>query len=118
MTIHELSKDNFDEAVANGMVIVDFWAPWCGPCRAFAPVFDKSAREHVAVTFAKVDIAAQRELAELYEVQSVPTLMVFRDGIPLFCHTGALQGSALAEVFDWVRGLDMNEVRRQLAGQG
>ena len=109
--IVELTKDNFNETVTRGIVLVDFWAAWCGPCRAFAPVFERAAREHSDITFAKVDLVAQPELAGLYEVQALPTLMVFRDGVMVFNQAGALQASEIAQLLGEVRSLDMAEVR-------
>ncbi len=112
MTIVDLTGNNFNETVARGIALVDFWAAWCGPCRAFAPVFEKAAREHADITFAKVDLATQPELAKLYEVQAVPTLMVFRDGFMVFRQTGAMQATEIKQLLSEVRSLDMGEVRR------
>jgi thioredoxin 1 len=114
MATRELTKDTFAPTVAaSGIVLVDFWAAWCGPCRMFAPVFEKASEEHGDIVFAKVDTEAEREIAAALRITSIPTLMAFRDGILVFAQPGALPATALAEVIRQVRGLDMAEVRRQ-----
>jgi thioredoxin len=116
MSVIELTKDNFQETIdGEGIVLVDFWATWCGPCRAFAPVFEKAAGAHGDVTFAKVDTEAQRELAAAFQIQAIPTLMAFRDNILVFRQAGALPGSALERLISDVKGLDMDDVRKQIA---
>lgn len=116
MAILELSQDNFESTVSQeGIVIVDFWADWCGPCKRFAPVFEKAAEQHSDVTFAKVDTEEHQGLAAALQIMSIPTIMVFRDGILVFRESAALPQAALEDVLTQVKGLDMEEVRRQIA---
>jgi thioredoxin 1 len=108
----------FDQLVAtNGIVLVDFWASWCGPCRMFAPVFAAAAEEHPDMTFVKVDTEAEQQLAARFGIMSIPTLMVFRDQVLVFAQPGALPAPALAQLIEAVQALDMDEVRRTLAAQ-
>ncbi|GAA2639586.1 thioredoxin [Actinomadura fulvescens] len=110
-----LTAENFDEvAQGDGIVLVDFWAAWCGPCRRFAPVFEKSAEKHGDITFAKVDTEAQPELSERFGIASIPTLMAIRDGVIVFAEPGALPEQVLENVIEQVRGLDMDDVRARL----
>lgn len=111
-----LTKDNFEQVVSgNDTVIVDFWAPWCGPCRAFAPVFEATAEKNPDVVFAKVNTEDEPELAGSFNIRSIPTLMVFREKVILFSQPGALPGSALESVVAKVKEIDMAEVHRQIA---
>ena len=106
-----------DETVKGGIVLIDFWAAWCGPCRMFAPIFEKASQRHPDATFAKVDTEAEPELAARYGVTSIPTLVIYRDGIPIFGQPGALPEAALEDILRQVRDLDMDEVRQQYAAQ-
>jgi thioredoxin 1 len=111
----ELTAEAFEPTVtAEGIVLVDFWASWCGPCRAFAPVFEAAAEEHPEITFAKVDTEAEQELAGGLGIQSIPTLMIFRDGILMFSQPGALPKATLDDLIGQVEALDMAEVRKEL----
>ncbi|MFF7965570.1 thioredoxin [Streptomyces sp. NPDC007903] len=114
----ELTKENFDQTVAdNEFVLIDFWADWCGPCKQFAPVYEKAAEENPDLVFAKVDTEAQPELAQAFGIQSIPTLMIVRDQVAIFAQPGALPEPALKDVIDQARKLDMNEVRKDIAAQ-
>jgi thioredoxin 1 len=115
MSTVELTESTFEETVREGIVLVDFWAAWCGPCRQFAPVFEKASGEHTDITFGKIDTEAEQGLAAAAGITSIPTLMAFRDGILVFAQPGALPATALEQVITGVRGLDMEEVRAQVA---
>jgi thioredoxin len=112
----DLTKDDFEKTVNdNPIVVIDFWAPWCGPCRGFAPIFEKSSEAHPDVVFAKINTDEQQELAGSFGIRSIPTLMVFRDKIILFQQAGALPGNALEQVIAQVKSLDMAKVHQELA---
>jgi thioredoxin 1 len=117
MTTTTLTTDNHDETVAEGIVLIDFWADWCGPCKQFEPVYERVSERHPDITFAKVDTDDQVELANSYGVQSIPTLVIYRDGIPLFGQPGALPEAALEDLISQAQALDMDEVRRQVAAE-
>jgi len=110
----ELTKDNFVSSIdGHPFAVIDFWAPWCGPCRSFAPMFAAAAARHPDVRFAKVDTEAQPEIAAHFRIRSIPTLMIFRENIIVFAQAGALSPRALDEVLAATKGLDMEAVRRE-----
>jgi thioredoxin 1 len=116
MATQALTKTTFEPTVSNdGIVLVDFWAAWCGPCVRFAPTFEQASEAHPDIVFGKVDTEAEQELAGAAGIRSIPTLMAFRDGILVFSQPGALPPSALEQVISGVRGLDMDDVRAQVA---
>lgn len=118
MALIDVTGDTFEKTVTgDGITIVDAWASWCGPCKQFAPTFEKAAENHEDVTFAKLDTEANQDLAAALQIQSIPTLMVFRDGILVYREAGALPPAAFEDLIGQVKGLDMDDVRRQVAEQ-
>ena len=118
MAVMELTKDNFEQVItSNPTVIVDYWAPWCGPCRGFAPVFERVAEANPDVVFAKVNTDDEQEIAAHFQIRSIPTLMVFRETIIVFSQPGALPQGAFEQVVQKAKTLDMDEVRKQLDAQ-
>ena len=117
MATLEITEANFEETVREGIVLLDFWAGWCAPCRVFAPVFEAAAERHTDVVFGKVDTEAQPGLAAAFEVRAIPTLMVLRDGVLLAAQPGALPASLLDDLVEKVRALDMDDVRRSIQAE-
>jgi len=118
MSVLQLNQDCFEQTISqDGIVLIDFWAPWCGPCRMFGPIFDKAAAANPDLVFAKLNTQDEQQLAGSLGIQSIPTLMIFRDGILLFRQPGALPEQALDDLIGQVRALDMDEVRAKLAQQ-
>ncbi len=116
MATVNLTATDFEQTVtAPGITLVDVWAEWCGPCRQFGPIFESASEQHADVTFGKVDTEAEQQLAAMANIRSIPTLMAFRDGILVFSQPGALPAPALEQVITAVKGLDMDDVRKQVA---
>ncbi|MFH1495355.1 MAG: thioredoxin [Pseudomonadota bacterium] len=116
MATVELNKDNFSEIITgNDVVVVDFWAPWCGPCKSFAPTYEAVSEKIPGVVFAKVNTEEEQELAHHFQIRSIPTLMIFREQVIIFSEPGALPGPALEGILEQAQGLDMTEVHKQIA---
>lgn len=118
MATLDLTKDNFEQTVLNNdLVILDFWAPWCGPCQGFAPVYEEISEKYADVVFAKVNTEEEQELAGHFQIRSIPTLMVFREKVIIFTQPGALPGSALEEIIAKAKMLDMDQIRAEIAAE-
>ena len=116
MATIEINAEDFEDTITdNDIVLVDFWAEWCGPCKRFGPIYEKTSEEYQGVVFAKLDTEANRELSGQLGIEGIPTLMAFREGVLVFNQAGALPGQALKQVIDAVKGLDMEEVHAQVA---
>ena len=114
----DLTKDNFDEVAAGSdFMIIDFWAPWCGPCKQFGPIFEEAAKKYEGITFAKVNTEDEQDLAGHFEIRSIPTLMIMRDQVVVYSQPGALMGGQFEQLIEKARELDMDEVRQQVAEQ-
>ncbi len=113
-----ITKENFEDVIhKNPMIIIDFWAPWCGPCKNFGPVFEEISEKYPDIVFAKVNTEEQQELGGMFQIRSIPTLMIFREQIIIFSQPGALPGSALEEIIGKAKELDMDKVRQEIAAQ-
>ncbi len=119
MATVNLTKENFEQVVTgNDVVVVDFWAPWCAPCRAFAPIFEQASEQHADVVFAKLNTEEQQEVAGAFNIRSIPTLIVFREQVIVYAEAGSLPAKALAQVIARVKDIDMGEVHGEIAARG
>ena len=118
MATLDLTKDNFEQTILNNtLVIIDFWAPWCGPCKGFAPVYEEISEKYPDVVFAKVNTEEEQELGGYFQIRSIPTLMVFREKIIIFTQPGAVPGAALEEILSKAQALDMDQIRAEIAAE-
>ncbi len=118
MATLDVTKDNFSQTIdSNDMVIVDFWAPWCGPCKSFGPVYEEISEKHDDVVFAKVNTEAEQELAAHFQIRSIPTLMILKEQVVVFSQPGALPGSALEDIISKTKVLDMDKIRAEIDAQ-
>ncbi|SPT51197.1 thioredoxin [Actinomadura madurae] len=118
MATTELTRENFEDALSSGdMILIDFWAGWCGPCRFFAPVYERVSEKHADIVFGKVDTEAQQELASAFRISSIPTLVIFRGRVVLYAQPGALREPELEKLIEEARAVDMDDVRRRAAAQ-
>lgn len=118
MATTDITRETFESTVSqDGIVLVDAWAEWCGPCKRFSPIYEKASEDHADVTFTKIDTEAEQQLAAELQIQSIPTIMAFRDGVLVFRQAGALPPAALEDLVQQVKALDMDDVRRQIAEQ-
>jgi thioredoxin 1 len=119
MAVHELTKDNIEHTIENNdIVVIDFWASWCAPCQAFKPIFEAASEQHEDVHFASCNTEEESALASMFQIRSIPTLVVFREQIPIFGQPGMLPAESLEDLLTKVKALDMNEVRAQVEAQG
>lgn len=118
MAVIELTKENFEETITNNdIVFIDFWAPWCGPCKSFAPIYEEVAEKNEGVVFAKINTEEEQELGAHFQIRSIPTLMIFREQIVLYAEAGMLPAAALQEIVEKVKSLDMDQVRQDIQAE-
>ena len=118
MAVIELTKENFEETIMNNdIVFIDFWAPWCGPCKSFAPIYEEVAEKTDGVVFAKINTEEEQELGAHFQIRSIPTLMIFREQIVLYAEAGMLPAAALTEIVEKVKSLDMDQVRKDIQAE-
>lgn len=118
MAVIELTKENFEETItSNDIVLIDFWAPWCGPCKSFAPIYEEVAAKNEGIVFAKVNTEEEQELGAHFQIRSIPTLMIFREQIVLYSEAGMLPAASLQEIVEKVKSLDMEQVKKDIAAE-